>query len=70
MHNAAAFAAIAPSPGWSLPLMFYNYGGSKGAERVRQPLGRHFLVNFNLTSEIWRGMGTAPSPRGNIMRYQ
>jgi hypothetical protein len=29
-----SFAAIAPSPGWSLPLMFYSYGGSKGAERV------------------------------------
>ena len=29
-----SFAAIAPSPGWSLPLVFYNYGGSKGAERV------------------------------------
>lgn len=27
-----SFAAIAPSPGWSLPLMFYSYGGSKGAE--------------------------------------
>jgi len=23
-----SFAAIAPSPGWSLPLVFYNYGGS------------------------------------------
>jgi hypothetical protein len=29
-----SFAAIAPSPGWSLPLVFYSYGGSKGAERV------------------------------------
>ena len=29
-----SFAAIAPSPGWSLPLVFYDYGGSKGAERV------------------------------------
>ena len=29
-----SFAAIAPSPGWSLPLVFYNYGGSKSAERV------------------------------------
>jgi hypothetical protein len=25
-----SFAAIAPSPGWSLPLVFYNYGGSIG----------------------------------------
>ena len=29
-----SFAAIAPSPGWSLPLVYYNYGGSKGAQRV------------------------------------
>ena len=29
-----SFAAIAPSPGWSLPLVFYDYRGSKGAERV------------------------------------
>jgi len=35
-----------------------------------QDLGRHFLVNFDLTSEIWRGMGTAPLPRSDIMRYQ
>jgi hypothetical protein len=29
-----SFAAIAPSPGWSLPLVYYRYGGSKGAQRV------------------------------------
>jgi hypothetical protein len=29
-----SFAAIAPSPGWSLPLVYYNYGGSKGAARI------------------------------------
>ena len=29
-----SFAAVAPSPGWSLPLVYYNYGGSKGAARV------------------------------------
>jgi hypothetical protein len=23
-----SFAAVAPTPGWSLPLVFYNYGGS------------------------------------------
>lgn len=22
-----SFAAVAPAPGWSLPLVFYNYGG-------------------------------------------
>jgi hypothetical protein len=25
-----SFAAVAPSPGWSMPLVFYNYGGSAG----------------------------------------
>jgi hypothetical protein len=23
-----SFAAVAPTPGWSMPLVFYNYGGS------------------------------------------
>jgi hypothetical protein len=25
-----SFAAVAPPPGWSMPLVFYNYGGSVG----------------------------------------
>jgi hypothetical protein len=25
-----SFAAVAPAPGWSLPFVFYNYGGSAG----------------------------------------
>jgi len=29
--------------------------------------GRHFLVNFDLTSEIWRGMGTVSLPRDDII---
>lgn len=28
---------------------------------------RHFLTNFDLTSEIWRGMGAASLPRDDIM---
>ena len=32
--EAGSFAAIAPSPGWSLPLLFNSYNGSKGAQRV------------------------------------
>jgi hypothetical protein len=28
------FAAVAPTPGWSLPLMFYNYGGAVSAGRL------------------------------------
>ena len=39
-----SFAAIAPSPGWSLPFVFYNYGGSLGAQQsitraIFSPLG-------------------------------
>jgi hypothetical protein len=33
-------------------------------------LRRHFLADLDLTSEIWRGMGTAPLARGDIVRYQ
>jgi hypothetical protein len=40
-----SFAAIAPTPGWSLPLVFYNYGGSVGAQ---QPLSRGNLLTAGL----------------------
>jgi hypothetical protein len=40
-----SFASIAPSPGWSLPLVFYNYGGSIGASR---PLTRGHLLTAGL----------------------
>ena len=40
------------------------------AAKARANLGRHFLVNFDLTSEIWRRIGIAALPRGDIMRYQ
>jgi hypothetical protein len=44
-----SFAAIAPSPGWSLPLVFYNYGGSVGAQ---QPLTRGNLVTAGLKGSL------------------
>lgn len=44
-----SFAAIAPSPGWSLPLVFYNYGGSVGAQ---QPLKRGHLFTTGLSGSI------------------
>src|SRR5271168_4914819 len=37
-----SFAAVAPAPGWSLPLVFYNYGGSAG-HGVTLPRG-HLLT--------------------------
>ena len=43
-----SFAAIAPSPGWSLPLMFYNYGGSIDASG---PLTRWDGAFFRRTKE-------------------
>ena len=42
----ASFAAIAPSPGWSLPFVFYNYGGSVGAGRL---LPRGHLLSTGLS---------------------
>lgn len=30
----ASFAAVAPDPGWSLPVNFYTYSGSVGASRT------------------------------------
>jgi hypothetical protein len=44
-----SFAAIAPSPGWSLPLIFYNYGGSVGAQ---QPLTRGNLLTAGLRGSL------------------
>jgi hypothetical protein len=44
-----SFAAIAPSPGWSLPLMFYNYGGSVGAS---EPLTRGHLLTSGLNGSF------------------
>jgi hypothetical protein len=38
-----SFAAVAPSPGWSMPLVFYNYGGSAG-RGVTFPRG-HLLAS-------------------------
>jgi hypothetical protein len=44
-----SFAAIAPSPGWSLPLVFYNYGGSIGGQ---QPLTRGNLLTEGLRGSL------------------
>ena len=44
-----SFAAIAPSTGWSLPLVVYNYGGSVGAQ---QPLTRGNLFTTGLSGSI------------------
>jgi hypothetical protein len=44
-----SFAAIAPSPGWSLPLMFYSYGGSVGAS---EPLTRGHLLTSGLSGSF------------------
>jgi hypothetical protein len=47
--QSGSFAAIAPSPGWSLPLVFYNYGGSIGAS---QPLTRGHLLTEGLNGSF------------------
>ncbi|WP_262297739.1 SphA family protein [Microvirga sesbaniae] len=44
-----SFAAVAPTPGWSLPLVFYGYQGSVGAGRVL-PRGR--LLSSGLDSSF------------------
>jgi hypothetical protein len=44
-----SFAAIAPSPGWSLPLVFYNYGGSISGN---QSLTRGHLLSAGLAGSF------------------
>jgi hypothetical protein len=44
-----SFAAIAPSAGWSMPLMFYTYGGSISAS---QPLSRGHLLTEGLNGSF------------------
>jgi len=41
-----SFAAVAPEPGWSLPLVFYNYGGSVG-RGVELSRGRLLTTGLN-----------------------
>jgi len=41
-----SFAAVAPAPGWSLPLVFYNYGGSVG-RGVTLPRGHLLSAGLN-----------------------
>jgi len=52
-----SFAAVAPSPGWSMPLVFYNYGGSAG-RGVTLPRG-HLLATG--LSASFDGLFIAPS---------
>ena len=46
-----SFAAVAPTPGWSLPLVFYNYGGAVSAGRV---LPRGHLLSSGLNDVVRR----------------
>jgi hypothetical protein len=41
-----SFAAVAPSPGWAMPLVFYNYGGSAG-RGVTLPRGHLLATGLN-----------------------
>ena len=41
-----SFAAAAPTPGWSMPLVLYNYGGAIGAGRLL-PRGRLLSSGLN-----------------------
>jgi hypothetical protein len=44
-----SFAAVAPEPGWSLPLVFYNYGGSAGKGTI---LPRGHLLSAGLSTSF------------------
>ena len=52
-----SFAAIAPSPGWSIPLVFYNYGGSVGAGSL---LPRGKLLSSGLNASF-NGLFVVPT---------
>jgi hypothetical protein len=52
-----SFAAVAPSPGWSMPILFYNYGGSAG-RGAALPRG-HLLATGLDTSFV--GLFIAPT---------
>jgi hypothetical protein len=45
-----SFAAVAPSPGWSMPLVFYNYGGSAG-RGVTLPRGHLLSAGLSTSSD-------------------
>ena len=47
--QSGSFAAVAPPPGFSLPLVYYNYGGGVGAGRAL-PRGR--LASAGLTGAL------------------
>src|SRR5271168_1883370 len=52
-----SFAAVAPEPGWSMPFVFYNYGGSAG-RGVTLPRG-HLLATR--LSASFDGLFIAPT---------
>jgi hypothetical protein len=52
-----SFAAAAPTPGWSMPLVLYNYGGAIGAGRLL-PRGRLLSSGLN---ESFDGLFIAPT---------
>ena len=45
----ASFAAVAPDPGWSLPMNYYSYSGSAA---VGQALPRGNLVSYGLNTSL------------------
>lgn len=60
-----SFAAVAPTPGWSLPAFFYNYGGSVGKEHL---LPRGHLLSAGLSTSFY-ALFIAPTytPDGMIL---
>jgi hypothetical protein len=52
-----SFAAVAPAPGWSMPLVVYNYGGAISAGRL---LPRGHLLSSGL-NEAFDGLFIAPT---------
>jgi hypothetical protein len=52
-----SFAAVAPSPGWSMPFVFYNYGGSAG-RGVTLPRGHLLATGLNASFD---GLFIAPT---------
>src|SRR5277367_6092149 len=52
-----SFAAVAPEPGWSMPFVFYNYGGSAG-RGVALPRGHLLAAGLNASFD---GLFIAPT---------
>jgi hypothetical protein len=58
-----SFAAVAPEPGWSMPLVFYNYGGSAG-QGVTLPRGRLLSSGLNTSFD---GLFIVPTYTPDVM---